>query len=529
MAGGRGERLWPRSRAALPKQFVQLPAANWQSDRTLIQATVDRIRPLIPKENIFVVTGSEWAGLAREQLPEIPAENIIIEPAARNTAPCIALATSVIRRRYRGEDPVMVVLPADHVIRDEAAFRMALRAAISASQYRFTSEVSEAEASTFSGCSSQAAAGGSGTAMAESGPGAEAEAEGWADVAATADNAHGQADARARTQVEVGAADDVQNGAATDQLPYPLVTLGIWPTRPETGYGYIKIGRFFRSAYGHFAYEAAEFTEKPDAVKAQHFVASGQYVWNSGMFIWRASAIWEAFRRYLPDVYAVFEGVGGVGGVDGVGGVGGVGGVDGADAVDGVGAGGGVDGVDAVGGVDGVDGVDGADPISATKGAAASDSDNPVARAYRQLPSISIDYGIMEKARPIVTILCSFGWDDVGSWPALERLLPADEQGNVIEAAACVAVDSRNCIVGQDGNHGRVQASPGVSGVSGVSASSASSASSRACPRLIALLGVEDLIVVDTDNVLLVASKSRAQDLKKLLERLRSEGLEEYL
>ena len=141
----------------------------------------------------------------------------------------------------------------------------------------------------------------------------------------------------------------------------------------------------------------------------------------------------------------------------------------------------------------------------------------------------------MEKARPIVTILCSFGWDDVGSWSALERLLPADEQGNVIEAAACVAVDSRNCIVGQDGNHGRVQASSGVSGLSGssglsgLSGLSASSAWSGARPRLIALLGVEDLIVVDTDNVLLVANKSRAQDLKKLLERLRSEGLEEYL
>ena len=507
MAGGRGERLWPRSRAALPKQFVQLRAANWQSDRTLIQATVDRIRPLVFKEDIFVVTGREWAGLAREQLPDIPAENIIVEPAARNTAPCVALATAIIRRRYRGEDPVMIVLPADHVIRDEAAFRMALRAAISAARYRFTPEVSEADASTFSAGSSQAAAGGSGIEMAESGPGPEAE--GWADVAATADNARGQADARARAKV--GAADDVQNGARTDQLPYPLVTLGIWPTRPETGYGYIKIGRFFRSAYGHFAYEAAEFTEKPDAVKAQHFVASGQYVWNSGMFIWRASAIWEAFRRYLPDVYAAFEGaerVDGVDWVDGMDATDATGAMDGMDGMDGTDGAGGVDGGDDV---DDVDDVGGVDPISATKGAVASGSDNAVARAYRQLPSISIDYGVMEKARPIVTILCSFGWDDVGSWSALERLLPADEQGNVIEAAACVAVDSRNCIVGQDRNYGRVQALSG------------------ARPRLIALLGVEDLIVVDTDNVLLVASKSRAQDLKKLLERLRSEGLEEYL
>lgn len=403
MASGRGERLWPRSRAALPKQFVQLPAASWQSDRTLIRATVDRIRPLTPKENIFVVTGSEWAGLAREQLPEIPAENIIIEPAARNTAPCIALATSIIRWRYRGEDPVMAVLPADHGIRDEQAFRTALQAAIDVARWPFIADVASVSAGASPGV-----AGGYGSGMMECGM-TERECrpstEGWADVAVAADDAHGRGDAQGDAQAGAGArtGDDARARApaeagagtgAAELLPYPLVTLGIWPTRPETGYGYLRIGRFLASLNGLFAYEAAEFTEKPDAVTAQHFVASGRYLWNSGMFIWRASAIWEAFRRYMPAVHAVFDGV---------------------------------------------------DAVSFT---------SALAREYRQLPSVSIDYGIMEKARPIVTIPCNFGWDDVGSWPALERLLPADEHGNVIEAAKCIAVDSRNCIVGQDGNHG---------------------------------------------------------------------------
>lgn len=168
----------------------------------------------------------------------------------------------------------------------------------------------------------------------------------------------------------------------------------------------------------------------------------------------------------------------------------------------------------------------------------------------------------MEKAQPIVTIPCSFGWDDVGSWPALEQRLLADEHGNVIEAARCIAVDSRNCIVGQDGNrghgcghgcgygHGGAQ-TPALPGGSQTGSQSGSQTkvqtgcqtglkeSTRPTKpagepgsmpsRLIALLGVEDLIVVDTDNVLLVASMSRAQDLRKLPERLRAEGLEEYL
>ena len=189
MAGGRGERLWPRSRAALPKQFTQLRVADTQGDRTLIQSTVDRIRPLIPAENIFVVTGSEWAGLAREQLPEIPGENIIIEPAARNTAPCIALATSIIRRRYRGEDPVMAVLPADHVIRDDQAFRTALQAAIDVCRWPFIADAS-------AGALPAARVHETGTVK------HRPLAEGWADVAAavgesSGDGAVADGDARA--------------------------------------------------------------------------------------------------------------------------------------------------------------------------------------------------------------------------------------------------------------------------------------------------------------------------------------------
>ncbi|HHV54435.1 MAG TPA: mannose-1-phosphate guanylyltransferase [Firmicutes bacterium] len=528
MAGGKGERLWPRSRAALPKQFVQLAAggSGSQGGRTLIQATVDRICPLVALEDTFVVTGSEWAGLVSEQLPEIPPENVIIEPVARNTAPCIALATFIIRQRYRGEDPVMVVLPADHVIRDDEAFRSALQAAVRVA-------VGVADGGYRAASEEEVADGAAGAEVAEATAGAEVAAGAEAAAAPGAEIDPAGAEGAAAAEVSAGTPASYPLPLP---LPYPLVTLGIWPTRPETGYGYIKIGRLLGNIDVLSVYEAAQFTEKPGAVVAQHFVASGRYLWNSGMFIWRASTIWEAFRRYMPEVYGTLARVEAMATAAATasatsmtaatsaaasmttatatstsaataattapakpGGTATSTATSGAAATSTASA-------TSMATPTFLPGARAAGALAAPGPAGPSASDSPgdgwskaFDEVYRQLRSISIDYAIMEKARPIITIPCSFGWDDVGSWPALERLLPGDEHGNVVGAGKCVVLDTRNCIVSVSQDRER-EVQPGRG--SRERGQEASLNGERHLPRLIALFGVEDLVVVDTENVL---------------------------
>ena len=209
MAGGRGERFWPRSRKTLPKQFLSLTGDG----RTMIQLTVERIRPLVALEDIYIATNKDYKKLVLEQLPGIPEENILCEPVGRNTAPCIGLGAMHISKRY--EDAVMLVLPSDHLIKAEDVFLEVLRDAVH---------------------------------LAESG----------------------------------------EN----------LVTIGIKPNYPETGYGYIKFNRQDKEGR---AYRVERFVEKPDARTARTYLEEGSYLWNSGMFVWKVSAILENFSCYLPE------------------------------------------------------------------------------------------------------------------------------------------------------------------------------------------------------------------------------------
>ena len=327
MAGGKGTRFWPKSRERLPKHLLDMV-----SPRTIIQETIERIAPLIPEENILIVTGESHADELMRQVPHIPKENIIIEPLGRNTAPCIGLAALHIRRKSPGD--IMVVLPADHLIHDAPRFRHLLSIA--------------------------------------------------ADMAGRGNY---------------------------------LVTIGIRPTSPETGYGYIEKGDLKAAIDGENIYKVKSIREKPPLKQAKAFLKKGGFYWNSGMFVWNVDAILGAIEKWLPQIHAGLISIEDAAGTEGEG--------------------------------------------------------EAVRRVYETIPSISIDYGVMEKADNALLIEGDFGWSDMGSWDALWEVSDKDENGN---AAMCrdlfVGVDARNSLI-----HG---------------------------PRkLVVLLGVEDLIVVDTEDALL--------------------------
>ncbi|PKN35500.1 MAG: mannose-1-phosphate guanylyltransferase [Deltaproteobacteria bacterium HGW-Deltaproteobacteria-19] len=351
MAGGRGTRFWPRSRDRKPKHLLDI-----LSERTIIQETVDRLLPLVPPERILIVTGRTHAAELARQLPDIPAENILIEPMGRNTAPCIGLAAHFVRRLDPGA--VMAVLPADHLITDGGRFLDVLRAA------------------------------------------AEAAAPG-----------------------------------------HHLVTIGINPTAPETGYGYLELGEEEGTARGEKVWQVRSVREKPDRETAQAFLAEGCYVWNSGMFVWTAAAIIDAIGQWLPDL------AGGLARID---------------------------------------------------TALGTDRENAVLEdVYPGLPSISVDYGVMEKADNVLVLRGDFGWSDVGSWDALWEVSPKDPSGNVLKGSVAVTGTRNSLVVARD--------------------------------RLVALAGVEDLIVVDTEDALLVCRRGDSQRVKELVDLLEKEGLTQYL
>ncbi|MDO5112679.1 MAG: mannose-1-phosphate guanylyltransferase [Clostridia bacterium] len=349
MAGGRGERFWPRSRAKLPKQFISVTGDG----KTLIQHAVERISDMVAPEDVFIATGEMYYDIVREQLPDVPPQNILCEPVGRNTAPCIALGAAHIRKKYG--DAIMLVLPSDHIIKYTSLFVQQLN-----------------------------------------------------DAAAAAE----------------------ENGN--------LVTLGITPTYPETGYGYIQ---FDNAARKGRTYPVKRFVEKPDFETAQRYMESEEYLWNSGMFVWKVSSIMENLRQLMPALY------------------------------------------------------EGTQRIEAAVGTAAEKE--VLAREFADFPSTSIDYGVMEKAQNIYTLPGTFGWDDVGSWLALERTQKTNEFGNVISGNV-VSVGSKGCIL-QGGK------------------------------RLVAAVGISDLIVVDTEDVLLVCEKQSVSDIKKVLDTLRTCNRNEYI
>ncbi len=289
MAGGSGTRFWPKSTHKLPKQFLAL-----FGEGTMIQNTAQRIESLIPQEQVMVVTNDRYVDIVKEQLPKVPHANIVGEPVAKNTAPCVAIAAEML---YKNDpEAVMVVLPADHHIQDPGKFNIHLKAAIK---------------------------------KAESGQG--------------------------------------------------LVTIGIKPSRPETGYGYIHANNSIQEEFNsQLVHPVRGFKEKPDEKTAQKFLESGDYYWNSGMFIWKAKTILKEFKSHLPEMHEQVK--------------------------------------------------------SAGKNLYGENHESSINEFYESCESVSIDYGIMEHAANVFVVPGEFGWNDVGSWTAVYELGSKSSTGNVIKA-----------------------------------------------------------------------------------------------
>lgn len=356
-AGGSGTRLWPLSRAAHPKFLHALTG----DDRSLIQATIDRLAALAPPERTLIVTGgAHAAGIAR-QLPDLPEANIIVEPGPRDSAPAIGLAAAIIHQR--DPEAVMGSFHADHLVRDEEVFREAVRMAASVAR------------------------------------------DGY------------------------------------------LTTIGIMPTAPETGYGYIRQGETLAN---YDACRVEEFKEKPPRAVAEQYVASGRYLWNAGMFVWKTAVILDEMARQLPELHAGLLRIAG-------------------------------------------------DWDTSRR-------EETLAAVWPTLPKITIDHGIMEGAAAagrVATVPGRFGWNDVGDWDTLATVLPVDAGGNVIlggdRAGQCLTVDTHNSLI------------------------------APASGRIIATLGLEDIIVVDTDDAVLVCPRSRAQDVRKLVDALKAQGRDTHI
>ncbi|MBD5371269.1 MAG: mannose-1-phosphate guanylyltransferase [Bacteroides sp.] len=299
MCGGVGSRFWPFSREARPKQFLDF----FGTGRSLLQLTFDRVLEVVPAERVLLVTNRQYAPLIREQLPEVPPANILLEPARRNTAPCICWAAHHIMAR--DPEASIVTLPSDHLVLKEQAFHTALR--------------------------------------------------------------------RGFEFVEQG-----------DRL----LTLGIKPTAPQTGYGYIQQGRPVEGMEDFF--KVRSFTEKPDLELAKVFLASGEFFWNAGIFLWKAESILKAFREHDPETSAVFSA---------------------------------------------------GEGLYATPGEEAF-----IAEAFPTAPSNSIDYAIMEKASNVYVETVDLGWSDLGSWKALHDASPHDGRGNVTQGCRVLQHDCRDTI-----------------------------------------------------------------------------------
>lgn len=379
LAGGSGSRLWPLSRLHLPKQFLVL-----DGEASLLQTTINRLSPTIDAKNVLIVTQEAHAkGEAYHALLPYQA---LYEPIGRNTAPAIALAAAYLMAE--GDDPVMVVLPADHIIKDEERFRAHLDIAIRAAQ---------------SG---------------------------------------------------------------------KLVTFGIQPTRPDTGFGYIKTRvpstecrvlstKAASSSTQHPApstqhcasqnsvlgtqngvLEVERFTEKPDHATAEGFLREGGYYWNSGMFVWRASVILAEIQRFLPAVHQVVQTI-------------------------------------------------------LAESRAGITFQQAVEKHFPAMPSISIDYGVLEKSDRVSLIPCDIGWNDVGSWQAVHEISPKDENGNALQGNV-IAVDCKNSLV-------------------------------RAEKRLVATIGIEDLCVIETADAVLISKNDQTQRVREVVDELHRRGANEHI
>jgi mannose-1-phosphate guanylyltransferase len=353
MAGGSGTRLWPLSRKERPKQILRLI-----EERSMFQTSVERLNGLFSYDRILVVTVEEQASKLRQQCPQIPAENYLIEPMPRGTASVVGLAAVALQQR--DSQAVMAVLTSDHYIGNEERFREILAAAY------------------------------------------EAAVDGY------------------------------------------LVTLGIDPSYPATGYGYIQQGDFIKEFRGLDAYRVLRFKEKPQEEDARSMLSSGDHVWNSGMFVWRVDRVLSEFKVQMPGLYEKLDEISGVWGN--------------------------------------------------------ANQRETIEGLWPGLISETIDYGIMEGADQVAVIPAKgLGWNDVGSWDSLFEVLPGDEAGNIVIGGQHIGLETRESLVYVDQEH-----------------------------RLIVTIGVEDLVVVDTGDVLLVCRKDQAQKVRQVVDQLKKSG-EEYI
>jgi mannose-1-phosphate guanylyltransferase/mannose-6-phosphate isomerase len=354
LAGGSGTRFWPLSRHLYPKQLLRIIG-----DHTLIQQTMHRVLSCVEADHVLISTNPGQVDSMRVQLADWKdalKDNFVVEPIGRNTAPAIALAAHELLQR--DPDAIMLVLPADHVVKGAKEFQAA-----------------------------------------------------------------------------------VAMGAALASQDY-LVTFGIKPTRPETGYGYIqpRMGACLIKKGTLTGYTVARFVEKPDKTKAGQYVRSGEYFWNSGMFVWKAATILSELRKHqpvlakaMPDIHRLMT----------------------------------------------------------------SDGHREKEEAYRKLPAVSIDNGVMERSARAAVIPVKFRWSDVGNWSSLEEVAPQDSQGNVVSGRV-VDLGSRNSVLYAD-------------------------------RRVVATIGLSDMVVVDTPDATLICPKDRSQDVKQVVEILKRQGAPEHL
>lgn len=354
MAGGIGSRFWPYSRTGKPKQFLDILGTG----QTLIQQTIRRFRDICPIENILIVSNEEYGSLILEQLPEIKASQVLLEPHRRNTAPCIAYANQ--RIAMINPDANIIVAPSDHLIADEAEFKRVILQGI----------------------------------------------------------------------------DFVKNRDV-------LLTLGIMPSRPETGYGYIQVNGSEDVGGSGCLRPVKTFTEKPNIDLARIFVESGDFFWNSGMFIWSLGSITHAFEKYLPEIQGFFS-----------------------------------DGIHLYG----------------------TQEETPFIRqVYGACGKISIDYGIMEKADNVFVLCADFGWSDLGTWGSLYEHLVHDELENGIGSGQAISFQSnRNVIHVPKG-------------------------------KLVVIQGLDDFIIVDTDDVLMICRKQDEQQIRTMVDEVKTRGGEKYI
>ena len=348
MAGGKGTRFWPASRESRPKQFLQIADSG-----TMLQETVARLEPLLGRDDVYVVCSERYVAQVAGQLEFLPKDQIIIEPLGRSTAACAGLAACYLKQRFPEE--MLVMLPADHVIRDVDEFHDTLRA------------------------------------------GEELGREGW------------------------------------------LVTFGIEPSHPATGYGYMLQGESLGEFGGRPAYHVKRFTEKPDRSRAEQFLKEGNYYWNSGMFLFSIERILSEIDLCMPQLGQALS------------------------------------------------------EIEQNWG----DPDR-IKEIFSRLESVSIDFGVMEKSERVALVPSDPGWSDVGNWQALEEIQGADSQG-VASNTPHVNVDSRDCVL---------YTSSG---------------------KLVALVGVQELVVVDTEDALLVCARDRTEEVRKVVEDLNKKDLKDYI